>query len=160
MDSGVAAPPRLLSFGGKSGNPRRIHRLKTTGTPGELAEGAASNRSEDDIGGEIHRLMETLDRCNGLALEDEVVANGLHAEHPNAAPSPIVCARTRHPGKHPVAEFVKRRRKLAAQLIHKNNPPFCSERAFNLCLPRDTSVNLWSGPPPDFSPGLGPCASF
>jgi hypothetical protein len=68
MDSGVAAPPRLLSFGGKSGNPRRIHRLKTTGRlEGLLKERHRIAASEDDIGEEIHRLMETLDRCNGLA---------------------------------------------------------------------------------------------
>jgi hypothetical protein len=49
--------------------------------------------SDDDTGGEIHRLMETLDRCNGLALKDEVVANGLHAEYPNATLSPhLVCS--------------------------------------------------------------------
>jgi hypothetical protein len=101
MDSGVAAPPRLLSFGGKSGNPRRIHRLKTTSRlESLLKERHRIAASEDDIGGEIHRLMETLDRCNGLALEDEVVANGLHAEHPNATLRPILCARTRHPGCH------------------------------------------------------------
>src|ERR1700737_1661514 len=46
-------------------------------------EGIAAG--EDDTGGKIHGVVQTLNRCNGLAPENEGVAHWFHAENSNAA---------------------------------------------------------------------------
>ncbi len=83
----LAGLRRLCGLGEKSCYLRRVHRLKS---PGGL-EGLVKDRKriaacDDNAGGKIHRIVQTLDCGSGLALENEMVAHGFHAENPHVVP--------------------------------------------------------------------------
>ena len=77
---------RLCRLGEKSCYLGRVHRLKS---PGGL-EGLLKDRKriaarDDDAGGKIHRIVQTLDRGSGLATEYEMVAHGFHTQNSDIA---------------------------------------------------------------------------
>jgi len=66
----------LCRFCQKSSNLGRVHRLETAGGVESLlknSEGIAAG--DDNASGKIHRIVQTLDRSNSLAPEDDLVAH-------------------------------------------------------------------------------------
>src|ERR1700676_1023130 len=75
----------LCRFCQKSCNLGRPHRLKTAGgTKSLLKNWHRIAASDDDTGGKTHCVLQTLDRCNRLASENNLIAHRFHAENSDA----------------------------------------------------------------------------
>src|SRR5438270_8292413 len=63
----------------------RVHGLKSPSCMDSLLKDRERiAASDNDTGGKIHGVVQTLNCCNGLAAENEGVAHGFHAENSDA----------------------------------------------------------------------------
>jgi len=63
----------------------RVHRLKSSGCMDSLLKDRERiAASDNNTGGKIHGVVQTLNGCNRLAAENEGVAHGFHAENSDA----------------------------------------------------------------------------
>src|SRR5437879_7173552 len=63
----------------------RVHRLKSSGCMDSLLKDRERiAASDNNTGGKIHGVVQTLNSCNRLAAENEGVAHGFHAENSDA----------------------------------------------------------------------------
>src|SRR4029077_21252701 len=91
-----------------------------------------------EISSKSFHLLPCLDHAQAV-LEDEIRGEQLHCLPGRWARFPgLVCFALRWKWFGSLSptdgRIVERRLKLAAQLIHKNNPLLCAERALNLCV--------------------------
>ena len=78
----LASLRSLCRFCQKSRNLGSAHRLKTAGSVESLLKDRQRIAAgDDDTGRKIHGVLQTLDRCNGLALKNDLIAHRFHAEN-------------------------------------------------------------------------------